>query len=259
MKDVALVINSVSKYKDVWPMFFGQTDKFLPDMKKYFMVDDDCGIVPKSYTVLRYNPTSMYRTQFVSCVEQIREEYCIYVSEDCVLYGQPDMGILNDYLSIIKSDPNVDFIKLLRGINYGELQYKDRKDLKRLSNNNDFFYTNLPSIWKTKTILDIHRQGPDLHIGGQQYDSQFEPQATEVCRKLGIQGLYCYHGENKRGQHHYDSIVWPFIATALVQGKWNMAEYPRELGNLLSEYSIDPDIRGKFSLSVNLRSTFTPN
>jgi hypothetical protein len=38
--------------------------------------------------------------------------------------------------------------------------------------------------------------------------------------------------------------VYPYIATAIIKGKWNLSEYPIELGDLLSEYKIDKSIRG---------------
>jgi hypothetical protein len=48
----------------------------------------------------------------------------------------------------------------------------------------------------------------------------------------------------KRGSLHFDSIVYPYIATAIIKGKWNLSEYPNELGDLLNEYKIDKSIRG---------------
>ena len=29
-------------------------------------------------------------------------------------------------------------------------------------------------------------------------------------------------GDNKRGQFHWDSGVYPYFATAVVKGKWNL-------------------------------------
>ena len=73
---------------------------------------------------------------------------------------------------------------------------------------------------------------------------QLEILANNTCRILDMQGLFCYHGEEKRGLYHHDTIVFPYIATALVKGKWNVSEYPEELSALLKEYNINPDIRG---------------
>ena len=50
--------------------------------------------------------------------------------------------------------------------------------------------------------------------------------------------------EVKRGVHHYDSIVFPYIATAINKGKWNMSEYSKELDKVFYEYGIIPFERG---------------
>ena len=51
-------------------------------------------------------------------------------------------------------------------------------------------------------------------------------------------------GEKQRGTRHCDSIVFPYIATAINKGKWNMSEYREELDKLFGEYNINPFERG---------------
>ena len=51
-------------------------------------------------------------------------------------------------------------------------------------------------------------------------------------------------GEKKRGMYHYDSIVFPYIATAINKGKWNMSEYQTELDKMFNEYGVMPFERG---------------
>ena len=43
---------------------------------------------------------------------------------------------------------------------------------------------------------------------------------------------------------HWDSKTFPYIATAIVKGKWNLSEYKQELGMILSSYKIDLGARG---------------
>jgi hypothetical protein len=50
--------------------------------------------------------------------------------------------------------------------------------------------------------------------------------------------------EKKRGMYHYDSSVFPYIATAINKGKWNYSEYQTELDSLFAEYQINPFERG---------------
>ena len=51
-------------------------------------------------------------------------------------------------------------------------------------------------------------------------------------------------GEKKRGLYHYDSLVFPYIATAINKGKWNLNEYMSELNPMFEEYNINPFERG---------------
>jgi len=57
--------------------------------------------------------------------------------------------------------------------------------------------------------------------------------------------VYYYNGEPKRGGHH-DSSIYPYIATAVVKGKWNLSEYKNELLPLLNEHNIVIENRGIF-------------
>ena len=53
-----------------------------------------------------------------------------------------------------------------------------------------------------------------------------------------------FGNEKQRGIYHYDSLVFPYIATAINKGKWNMSEYSNELDKLFGEYNINPFERG---------------
>ena len=73
---------------------------------------------------------------------------------------------------------------------------------------------------------------------------EFETKVQDVCRKNNIKGLFHYNNENKRGLSHYDSSVYPYIATAVVKGKWNFREYKKELLDILNKLNIDYSKRG---------------
>ena len=40
LDNFCLIISTVTKCKDLWPMFFGQLDKFLPEIKKKYVLVD---------------------------------------------------------------------------------------------------------------------------------------------------------------------------------------------------------------------------
>ena len=96
------------------------------------------------------------------------------------------------------------------------------------------------SIWRTSDYIKLMESVRDNKwLENENYN--------RIMIELNMKGLYHYDNENKRGGNHYDSNVYPYIATALVRGKWNINEYPNELGNILKNYNIEINKRGIFN------------
>jgi hypothetical protein len=73
---------------------------------------------------------------------------------------------------------------------------------------------------------------------------EFEASAQKTFRKLGLKGAFASRKGPKRGLHHYDSPDFPYVATAIVKGKWNISEYEKELEGIFDEFDIDKEFRG---------------
>lgn len=247
MKDVALIINTISKNYDVWEAFFKQLEKHVSSdffSKKYVFLDDDLGLIPDDFEILKYDPNVLYRSQFLSCIEQVEEKFCVYISEDYILYDNMDEKKVSSFVDVLLSNDDISFIRFMRGGVYDQDYKKYDENLFYLHNDKDYFYTNQAALWKTETLKKIHFMGPELHIANKDWQNSFEYQASKVCRELNIQGLFSYYGESKRGLYHYDSIIFPHISTALVKGKWNMSEYSKEMTNIVKKYNINIMKRG---------------
>jgi len=201
--------------------------------------------LPSNVTPILYDPNDNFRTQYLKSIKQVEESYLLYLNEDYILYDNVDIKLMSEYIDIMKSDGSIAFIKTNKGdINTTNNHYKNRKDLIYLNPDAEYFFSQNVAIWRTKVLEKIHELGPDLHIGDLRTTLQFEVEANQVCRNLKLQGLHMYHGESKRGIYHYDSNVFPYIATAIIKGKWNLMEYFDELYPLLTKYQIKPEIRG---------------
>ena len=82
MSSIALVIDTNSRYSDVWVPCFGRIKKFCPsNIKKYVCVDRDfdkqqhtVGTIPDSFTKIFYDDNETYRNQFLGCLGEIKEE-----------------------------------------------------------------------------------------------------------------------------------------------------------------------------------------
>tara|TARA_R110000744_G_C19355208_1_gene560771 strand:+ start:1233 stop:1988 length:756 start_codon:yes stop_codon:yes gene_type:complete len=244
---IAFIVNTISKNNDIWKCFFDSIKQYTtPTLfnKKYIFLDDDLSKISNEYQICKYNPKLTYKQQFCSCIKEVEEEYCIYVSEDYVLCDNVDEQRIKEFKKILRENPSLSFIRLMRGGVYDGPFEKHSDNLYYVPQNKEYFYTNQAALWRTEDLKKIHDLGPDLHIANKDWQNSFEYQATKICNELNIQGLFCYYGENKRGIYHYDSSIFPHISTALVKGKWNMSEYPIEMGKLVKQYNIDLMKRG---------------
>lgn len=239
--NIALVVDSTSRYSDIWKMYFGELDKFFPkEIKKYLFTDTynmDLGV--ENMTPIFYNNIDSYRNQFLECLKQVKEEYIIYNSEDYVLFNKVELKDMVSFMNVLENDKNYDFIRFISGEVKRNQYSDDYPNLHVIDQNDTHLFSQSASIWKTKSFFNVFEASP-AHNGRMQQ----EPQGSDVCRRIGINGLlYSTGKEIKRGRHHYDSLVFPYIATAISKGKWN-GEYSSELTELLKKYDVNPDIRG---------------
>ncbi len=152
------------------------------------------------------------------------------------LYNKPDIARIINYQTRLTNQHS--FVKLIRGGNGEGKSDEVFSELKKIDSTFDYIFAIQPSIWKTSKLIELLE-----HSGG---DSiwEFEIAAQKTCRDRNIFGYYVDDGGIKRGRFHWDSKVYPYIATAVVKGKWNTKEYQKELIDIGLEYNIDYKIRG---------------
>ena len=72
-----------------------------------------------------------------------------------------------------------------------------------------------------------------------------ERRSQKVVKEMKLRAAYSHtNGASRRGIFHYDNPVYPYIATAVGKGLWNLSEYEAELSKVFVEYAIDPTVRG---------------
>lgn len=229
-------------------MFFEQLNKHLPKNlfnQKHVFVNKCDYDIPEDYKVSYFDSDKLYREQFLSCITDVKDEFCVYISEDYILYDDVEGGLINEFVTVLKNNSDISFVRFMRGGTVDLMhKYKSHERLYKLYNYLPYFYTNQAALWRTRDLEEIHVQGPALHIGNEDYENSFEFQATKTCEKLGIEGAFYHNNEPKRGLYHYDTEIFPHVSTALVKGKWNISEYKKELVPLLEKYDIDVSARG---------------
>jgi hypothetical protein len=246
---VAHVLYSHTDYADCWPIYFTQNERlFNVFSKNYIFLNKYDSRVPQHFTQIYYKDEHSYVDRLAGCLVQIEDKVIFFDHEDMVLYDIPNVAMLATYALMIKQNKienwnrhKFDYIKLIRGGRFrsGKIHKSNVHFLSRVRRNSRWIFSIQPSFWSRQSMLYIL----DKNRGKTIWD--FESSTQKYFRNWMIRCAVVIDSKNKRGSEHYESNVYPYIATAIVKGKWNFSEYEKELSPLLKEHGIDPHVRGK--------------
>jgi hypothetical protein len=226
-------------YSDTWPVLFGQSNLYLKEKRK-ILFTNKYDKVPDGWEVILYDDSLPYQQRFSSCLEKIDSELVILHHEDMFLHSNIDEDMMSEMINIVSKN-KIDLIKLSRA------NYRPQEPLVSSFIHKNVYMSPLdlqfaiqPTIGKKDTFLKIYKNTPGNSIW------EFEANASSYCFTNSIRsGMTFLEGEEKRGQFHWDSHIYPYFATAIVKGKWDFESYPSKMGAILEKYNIDPNIRGK--------------
>jgi hypothetical protein len=223
-----------SNCSDVWEMFIKQNQKHT-NLPLYFTSDK----IIENYDVdkqLVYDNKDPYYQVWINAVKKFGGDYFIYLQEDFILYNDVNEEKINEYIKFLHDHSEYSFVRLLKSGNLYNKQLS--QTLYEIEYTNTNIFAMQATIWRSSDYIKL------MNIvksnGWLETDADYRSKMIS----LNMMGAYHYDGENKRGGSHYDSNVYPYIATALVRGKWDMKEYGNELNNILSENNIDVNKRG---------------
>ena len=222
-------------YSDIWPVLFGQCDKYLEKHDKVLFTNE--GTAPDGWEVITYDDALPYQQRVVSCLEQLKDEIIVFSHEDMFLYGEIDLSQFQAFVNLVYSG-KVDFIKLLRG-GYTDEKIESGIHPHLLRCPTDMIFTIQPTICKVKNLLTVYKETPGDSIWS------FEAATGRTAKRYCFSGCMVYkEGDPKRGMHHWDSSIYPYFATAVVKGKWYTSDYSH-LREVLQDYNIDVSLRGE--------------
>ena len=75
---VAYIFYSHYEYSDVWPIMFGQAEKFLTGKNKYLFTNQIGSFDTKDFNVVLYDDTMSYQNRVVECLKHVQEDVCIF-------------------------------------------------------------------------------------------------------------------------------------------------------------------------------------
>lgn len=229
------VLYTNSNCKDVWDMFLKQNKKHY-DSEIYVITDTDKFEGVDDSKIFKYNNDEKYWDVWVRALKKFNLKNFIYLQEDFILYKNVNDIKIKDITNFLNNS-TYSFIRLIKSGNLKDKMIDD--SLFEIESDNSDIFSMQPTIWKTEDYIKI--------MSGVKEEKWLE---NENYRQFmidnGIKGLYYFKDEPKRGLNHHDSSIYPYIATALVRGKWNISEYNNELNPLLEEYNINVNTRGVF-------------
>jgi hypothetical protein len=220
---------------DLWNVFQKQTKKHT-DLPLYMISDEEVSNINLSGLFI-YNNKDPYYKVWVDALSRFNSEYFIYLQEDFFLYKDVDKNKLNEYVEFLKNNPEYSFVRLIKSGILGDK--KITNTLYEIESSNPFIFAMQATIWRTSDYIALmERVKSDKWLENSDY--------SQAMNRMNMKGVYHYDNEPKRGGNHYDTNVYPYIATALVKGKWIMSEYSNELGPILFENNIDLNKRGTY-------------
>ena len=227
--EIPIVVYTHTDMKDVWPMFFGQFRKYINGFKVYVAVNQIDTQIPSDYIQLVYDDSKLYTDRWGQILPQIEEETIMFLHEDMILFDKPNFELLEKYYGYVKNG-EAESIKMILA---GDSFVPSNIDSTLVTNQYSKFSIQ-PTIVKKQIFQNLVNTIGSLNIW------EFE----EAIVSYGKDFMIRIGSEKKRGMYHYDSVVFPYIATAINKGTWNMSEYREELDKLFGEYNINPFERG---------------
>lgn len=224
---------------DVWKIYF-------PQMKKHFSVgiphflglNEYHKDIPNYVEPIFYQEDTPYSSRLLYLLNSLDSyEYIFLDHEDMFLYSDPDYEKLKEYYQILCSG-FFDYIRLIKNQNVLSFPVNTCPTLYSIDLKSKWIFSVQPSFWRRVVLIDILKKNLKSNIW------ELEVKSQRVVKKMALKAAYSHRAGTLRGLHHFDNEVYPYIATAIGKGKWNLSEYGKELENLLKKYGVDPRQRG---------------
>jgi hypothetical protein len=247
--NVARVLYSHTDYSDCWLVTFGQIMKYMNCFSKnYVFVNRRDTRIPAFFTQIIYDESLSYVDRLIFGLNQIQEEVVFFEHEDMFVSKMPNTTLITNFSTLLRTKPihryvpwKFDVIRLIQGGRFLSIPVPGKKfsNLHKISRLSPWIFSLQPSLWSRSRILEVLNKHKGLPIW------EFERKAQRTFRNPFFRAATLKENLSQIGTLHSSSEVYPYIATAVVKGKWNFSEYQLELEGILEEYNIDPELRGK--------------
>lgn len=233
MNNLTLLTYTHSKASDVHKAYLERINKYFGIKQHVLLCDIE--LPYNGLTMLVYDNTDKYYKQMIDGLKAVKTDYVIYSQEDYILFDSVNKEKIAQLISVLDNDKDVSFIRLIySGVDFDIVDYNS--ELIYLKPDHEYFFSTQITIWRTKDLIQMFEKSKVDVI----WD---EPLNSKHLMTLGKVGL-CVKEKGDKVGGHYNSSIYPYIATAVVKGKWNYSEYKEGLDLVFAEFNIDKDNRG---------------
>ena len=234
LKDISMITYTNHVMQDAWDMYFGQLDKFS-NIKSYVFSDIDCEDY-KNHRFITYNNEDPYYKQYLESIENVEEDFVIYMQEDFFLYDKIDEKAIIDAKKFLKNS-NYSFVRLIRAGYKTPTSNKVHNSYYEIDVKTNDAFSMQATLWKKSKLKELYLNTKSkMWYEGEEWN--------QSCRDLDITGVFAYNGEDQRGRFHYDSSIFPYTCTGINKGYWNIQLYGQFLASAFKEYNTDLTKRG---------------
>ena len=231
--NLTLLTYTHSKASDLHNLYFDRVKKFFNPQNQVVLCDKEINY--EGIVMSIYDNESKYYEQMVNALDTVKTNFVIYSQEDYILFDDVNMDKINDLISTLENDKKISFIRLIySGIDFNVIDYNE--ELIYLNPEHQYYFSTQITIWRTQDLRDMFNKSKTETI----WDETKNSIHLKELNKIGL----CVKSKGDKVGGHFNSSIYPYIATAIVKGKWNDSEYGNQLNTIYGEYNINKEIRG---------------
>lgn len=227
--NLSIATNTHTSACQLWDMFLNETHNNIPFLKHYIFCNSktiESHFVAEENLIL-YDDQEPFWKQYCDSLKQIEDDFILTLYEDLIVYEKLDEHFIYNKMKWLE-DSNFSFVRMIKsGINK-DIHIED--DLYEVSNEEKYFFSMQPTIWKRKDLIEALEHSQIKTIWE-------EVSVANSLNALNMSGVYIYNDENKIGRH-YESSTFP-VLEVISHSSFNTRTYGSLLINLLNKYGVE--------------------
>ena len=234
--DIPLLIHTHSEFSFLWKAAIPLLQRYAADFKIYWITESmGTYTLPEGWILRLYDPALPWSLRMRPILQEVKEEYVIYLQEDWLLTGEISSSKLSSFVDFMKQHkceflmsypcPTCDFF------------YSEKVPSKFAEIGNMVFHRRphhymQPAIWKKSLLEEVCSATLKLS----EYENRWSIDLTGARNCMGVLD------KRYKNCQSISSPMFPHMH-AIHNGEWTFQRYPT-LKALVEAYGIDTSTRG---------------